>query len=462
MISDPGAVLLVSCYELGHQPLATSQAAAFLRRAGLHPTQLDLAQQVLTPAAARGAEVIVFSVPMHTALRVGVEAATLAKRLNPGVRIGFFGHYAWLNRQYLLDGVADWVLAGEGEEALVERLSTGRIQTDAPVLRRLDFPVPYREGLPSLDHYVMMEHGERRVAAGYVEGSRGCLHLCRHCPIPPVYGGRFFAIPVETVLADIRALVAAGAGHITFGDPDFLNGPGHARKLAQALHREFPEVTFDFTAKVEHLLKHRALLPELVQAGALFVVSAVESLSDTVLGHLEKGHTRSDVFEALRLTREVGLALRPSLVAFTPWTTLDDYVELVEFVGDQGLTRHIDPIQLTIRLLIPPGSGLLERDAVRPFLGPLEPARLGYSWTHPDPRMDALYTVVTKVMEQGNNEGADPEVIVERIRAQAVTIRDGRPASPRPTTPSVTPVPRLTEAWFCCAEPAPEQLVTLR
>jgi radical SAM superfamily enzyme YgiQ (UPF0313 family) len=462
MISDPGAVLLVSCYELGHQPLATSQAAAFLRRAGLRPAQLDLAQGVLTPDAARGAEVIVFSVPMHTALRVGVAAATLASRLNPEAQIGFFGHYAWLNRQYLLDGVADWVLAGESEEALVERLTTGRTQADAPVLRRLDFPVPDREGLPSLDHYVMMEHGDRRVAAGYVEGSRGCLHLCRHCPIPPVYGGRFFAIPVDTVLADIRAQVAAGAGHITFGDPDFLNGPGHARKLAQALHREFPGVTFDFTAKVEHLLKHRALLPELVQAGALFVVSAVESLSDRVLGALEKGHSRADVFEALRVTREAGLALRPSLVAFTPWTTLDDYVDLVEFVADQGLTRHVDPIQLTIRLLIPPGSGLLERDAVRPFLGPLEPSRLGYGWTHPDPRMDALYTIVTKVMEQGNSEGADPEVIVERIRARAVTIRDGRLASPRPTTPSVIPVPRLTESWFCCAEPAPEQLVTLR
>ena len=461
MISDPGAVLLVSCYELGHQPLATSQAAAFLRRAGLQPAQLDLAQGALTAVAARGAEVIVFSVPMHTALRIGVDAATVAKRLNPGVQVGFFGHYAWLNRQYLLDGVADWVLAGEGEEALVEQV-TGRTKADAPVLRRLDFPVPYREDLPSLDHYVMMEHGDRRVAAGYVEGSRGCLHLCCHCPIPPVYEGRFFAVPVETVLADIRAQVAAGAGHITFGDPDFLNGPGHARKLAQALHREFPGVTFDFTAKVEHLLKHRALLPELVQAGALFVVSAVESLSDSVLGHLEKGHTRADVFEALRLSRDVGLTLRPSLVAFTPWTTLDDYVDLVEFVGDQGLSRNIDPIQLTIRLLIPPGSGLLERDAIRPFLGPLEPARLGYSWTHPDPRMDALFTIVTKVMEQGNSEGADPEVIVERIRAQAVTIRDGRPVSPRPTTPSAIRVPRLTESWFCCAEPAPEQLVTLR
>jgi hypothetical protein len=267
---------------------------------------------------------------------------------------------------------------------------------------------------------------------------------------------------VETVLADIRVQVDLGAGHITFGDPDFLNGPGHARKLAQALHREFPNVTFDFTAKVEHLLRHRALLPELVRAGALFVVSAVESLSDTVLQHLEKGHTRADVYEVLQLTREVGLTVRPSLVAFTPWTTLDEYVELVEFVADQGLTRQIDPIQLTIRLLIPPGSGLLEREAIRPFLGPLEPARLGYSWTHPDPRMDALYGTVTRLMEQGNSEAAAPEVIVERIRAAAVTIRDGKAVSPRPTTPSETSVPRLTESWFCCAEPAPEQLVTLR
>ncbi|HKV69611.1 MAG TPA: CUAEP/CCAEP-tail radical SAM protein [Gemmatimonadales bacterium] len=462
MITNPGAVLLVSCYELGHQPLATSQAAAFLRRAGLRPAQLDLAQEVLTADMTQRADVIAFSVPMHTALRVGVEAAARARRLHPEVEIGFFGHYAWLNREYLLGGVADWVLAGESEEALVERLTGRGAGPVEPVLRRLDFPVPYRDDLPSLDRYVMLEHQGRRVPAGYVEGSRGCLHLCRHCPIPPVYDGRFFAIPVDTVLADIRAQVALGAGHITFGDPDFLNGPGHARKLAQALHREFPDVTFDFTAKVEHLLHHRSLLPELVQAGALFVVSAVESLSDVVLQHLEKGHTRADVFELLHLAREVGLTVRPSLVAFTPWTTLDEYVELVEFVVDQGLTRHIDPIQLAIRLLIPPGSGLLEGSAIQPFLGPLDPARLGYSWTHPDPRMDSLFRTVTKLMEEGNSEAAAPELIVERIRAAAVTIRDGNVVSPRPTTPSGTLVPRLTESWFCCAEPAPEQLVTLR
>jgi len=41
--------------------------------------------------------------------------------------------------------------------------------------------------------------------------------------------------------------VAAGATHITFGDPDFLNGPGHALKVVRAAHAEFPRLTFDFT-----------------------------------------------------------------------------------------------------------------------------------------------------------------------------------------------------------------------
>ena len=123
---------------------------------------------------------------------------------------------------------------------------------------------------------------------GYLEASRGCNHLCRHCPIPPVYGGRFFVVPQDVVLADARRRVDAGAAHLTLGDPDFLNGPRHAVAVARALHAAFPDVSFDFTAKVEHLLKHRALLPELRALGCAFVVSAAESLSDTVLAHLER------------------------------------------------------------------------------------------------------------------------------------------------------------------------------
>src|SRR5205807_1822812 len=112
---------------------------------------------------------------------------------------------------------------------------SGRNRPAAPVLDRLRFVVPSRVALPALAEYARIERGGKRDLAGYVEASRGCLHECLHCPIPPVYGGRFFVVPRQVVLEDIRRLVGAGATHITFGDPDFLNGPGHSLGVARAL-----------------------------------------------------------------------------------------------------------------------------------------------------------------------------------------------------------------------------------
>ena len=184
----------------------------------------------------------------------------------------------------------------------------------------------------------------------------------------PVYDGRFFVVPVETVLADVRQQVAAGASHVTFGDPDFLNGPRHALAVARALHAEFPSVTFDFTAKVEHLLRERQHLPELAALGCAFIVTAAESLDDRVLGHLDKGHTRSDLVAVLGAARAAGIALRPTWVAFTPWTTLDGYREWLDFLADEALVDHVDPVQYGIRLLIPPGSLLLDLPEMRQHL----------------------------------------------------------------------------------------------
>ena len=127
-----------------------------------------------------------------------------------------------------------------------------------------------------------MPDGTARVV-GSTEATRGCKHLCRHCPIVPVYDGQFRVVPVDVVLADIRAQVAQGAMHVSFGDPDFFNGPTHARRIVEAFHREFPSVTYDAIIKVEHLLTHRELLPVLVETGCLFVTSAVESVDDDAL-----------------------------------------------------------------------------------------------------------------------------------------------------------------------------------
>jgi len=451
----PGAILVVSCYELGHQPLGLAWPMAFLERAGYAPRALDLALEPLDEAVVGAARLTAIMAPMHTALRLGVPAAHRIRRLNPRCRIVFSGLYALLCAEFLLDGVADGVLGGEFEGelvALAQRLEAG----EEPVrriaaLERLAFPLPSRASLPPLARYVRLARHGRLVPAGYIEASRGCLHACLHCPIPPVYGGRFFAVPRPVVLEDIRRMVAAGAGHITFGDPDFLNGPGHALKLVRELHTEFPGLSYDFTTKVEHVLRHRELFPEFAATGCAFVVSAVEALSDRVLVNLEKGHTKADVPVAVEVLRRAGIAPRPTFVPFTPWTTLDDYIELLDFLEAQDLVDHVDPVQLTIRLLVPPGSLLLTRPALRPWLGELDAPGLSHRWIHPDPRMDELQRDTSMLVADAARAKEDPAFTFYRIRELA----DQRAGSTSPRAPFRPPpperpvAPRLTEPWFC-------------
>lgn len=462
-------ILLLACYEMGHQPLSLAWPAAVLRQAGHSVTAVDLSVTPLPRASATNAHIVGIAAPMHTALRLGVRAAENVRALNPSAHICFFGLYAWLNADYLLETVADSVIAGEYEGPLVElvnhletnhavsnQISPGtmipgvstRASRARPHLGRLSLPVPDRASLPDLNNYARYLANERYSLSGYVEGSRGCLHTCRHCPIVPVYGGRFFVVPVETVLADIHQQVSAGAEHITFGDPDFLNGPGHALKLARALRAAHPHLTFDFTTKVEHILQHRDLIPELRALGASFVVSAFESVSDEVLRRLHKGHTRADMDTALAILEAARLPVQPTWLPFTPWTSLEDYLAMLVWIRERGLIAHVPAVQLSIRLLIPPNSALLA-ESQPGELGELDPSSFSYAWRHPDPRMDELQARVTVIAEGA--AAAGPQAVfaaIERLAYglanRALPVRPAwGPARIRPTPP------RLTEDWFC-------------
>jgi radical SAM superfamily enzyme YgiQ (UPF0313 family) len=476
-LRDPGSILLISCYELGHQPLGVALPLGFLRRAGFAPDALDVAVEQLDDAKIARARFVGICVPMHTALRLGVRVAERIREINPACHICFYGLYASLNSEYLLSHGADSCLGGEYEGPLLELVESleaegtqsgrrsalpGRQETAQkgrptavpargmpalPYLERLDFAVPDRAALPLLENYARLDDNGQTRTAGYVEASRGCLHLCTHCPIPPVYGGRFFILPPEVVIEDIRQQVAAGATHITFGDPDFLNGPKHSLRVVRAMHEEFPQLTFDFTAKVEHLLKRGEDLPEFGAMGCLFIITAVESLSDRVLTILDKQHTRADVAAALARCRAAGIAMRPTWVAFTPWTTRADYLEVLHFIDENDLIDHVDPVQFAIRLLIPPGSWLADHAETLPHRGPLDEAAFTYRWTHPDPRMDQLHRDVTGVVEAAARAGEDPAVTFDRI----LNLAEGE----KPTVVRRQPkanrrrAPRLTESWFC-------------
>jgi radical SAM superfamily enzyme YgiQ (UPF0313 family) len=465
-MNAPGDILLISCYELGHQPLNLASPVAFLARAGYAADALDTSIAPLDDEAVARAKVVAISVPMHTALRLGVPIAQRVRQVQPRARIVFYGLYASLNAEYLLRECADAVIGGEYEQALVEYVRaveagrgdssiagvTVRGAASAPSLTHLAFVPGMRGALPSLTHYAQLQTGSELAPAGYVEATRGCLHTCAHCPITPVYAGRFVAIPREVVLADIRQQVAAGARHITFGDPDFLNGPTHSLRILRAMHAEFPQVSFDATIKIEHVLEHAALFPELRALGCAFVVTAVESLSPVVLEHLRKGHTAADVTMALSIAGAAGIPLRLSLVSFTPWTTLDDYIAMLDFIAEHDLVEQVDPVQLTIRLLVPPGSALLHDSSAGEWLGALDEEAFTFRWTHPDPRMDELHRRVSVLVEEAQRGGRDHQATFRAVRALALrtagrTVATVVPRAREMSAPSV--LPHLTEAWFC-------------
>jgi radical SAM superfamily enzyme YgiQ (UPF0313 family) len=454
-------VLLVSCYELGHQPLHVASAAAFLREAGHEVSAVDLSVQPLSDVNLDRPDMVAISVPMHTAMRMAVPVArTIRSHRGAHARVVLFGLYAPLCGPALEDGLLDAVVGGEFEQALVG-IADGAEDARSIVLDRLRFLPPARDLLPPLDRYTRLRADGKERVTGYVEATRGCVHRCRHCPVPAVYDGRIRVWQRDVLVDDVEWLWEHGMRHLTFGDPDFLNAVPHGLAAARAVHERHPELTFDITTKVEHILEHPEVIAELRELGLLFVVSAVESTSPRVLEILDKGHSADDVLAALGICRALGVELRPSLLPFTPWSTLGDQIELLDLIADNDLVDSVDPVQLSIRLLVPPGSLLLASPEMREHLNGYDPEGFSHLWQHPDPRMDMLQTQIAALVASDADAGVAPRSThlgVRQLTAQAAADAGlPWPGSGRPLPAQRAAPPRLSEPWFCCAEPTAVQ-----
>ena len=449
-------VLLISTYDLGRQPFGLASPAAWLRAEGHDVTCCDLTRSRLDRSAVLGAQMAAFFLPMHTATRLALPVIDRLRTIKPDIHVVAYGLYAPLSESALREHGVRTILGAEfeGELARTVRRCGGAALPEVPSgpgsgsrsIERLAFIQPDRSDLPPLTRYASLQVGHTRKVVGYTEATRGCKHRCRHCPIVPVYDGRFRAIDADVVLADIRAQIAAGAQHITFGDPDFFNGPSHALRILDRFAAEFPGVTFDATIKIEHLRAHADLLPRLRDAGCAFITSAVESIDDAILAALEKGHTRADFEAAVRHCRDIGLPLSPTFVAFTPWTTLQGYCELLQAIDALDLVAAVAPVQYAIRLLIPAGSRMLELPAVRARVTHFDGSTLTHVWRHADARVDALQAALEQLA--GGQVNAPRDTFFERVWDVAHEAAGCHAPARRPLASRAT-VPYLNEPWYC-------------
>jgi radical SAM superfamily enzyme YgiQ (UPF0313 family) len=453
-----GRVALIATYEMGRQPFGLASPAAWLCEAGARVSVQDLAVSHIDMDAIRNADLVGFFVPMHTATKLALRVYDQVRLVNPDAHVCFYGLYAPLNKDYLLDRGVGTVLGGEFESDLVDLYHATVARANGRTVRSVSvtplpipkFKVPDRSSLPGLASYAHLDigNGEEKVV-GYTEATRGCRHLCRHCPVVPVYAGRFVVVPPDIVIEDVRRQVAGGADHITFGDPDFFNGPAHAMRIVRRIHEEFPGLTYDVTVKVEHLAKHARLIPTLKATGCVLVTSAVESFDDVILEKFDKRHTADEFESVLAEMRIAGLALNATFVAFTPWTTVLGYGEFLRRVEALGLIDGVAPIQYAIRLLVTNGSGLLDLPEINTMIGPFDDGALMYPWTHTDPAVDKLQRSILRVVETGQAAGLTRRQLFSEVWDAA---RDSGGLDIAPPISDVAPIatiPFLTEPWFC-------------
>lgn len=438
-------VLLISTYELGHQPLHVASPAAALRQAGLEVRTLDTSVESLGGELLDWADRVAISVPMHTAMRLGVQTAKRIRSYDPTLPIAFYGLYAAMSADRTVGALVDAALVGEYEPALSAWCRGEQSSGVCTDLSTGTFLPPDRSGLPALDRYAHLAIGDTHRLVGYVEASHGCRHRCRHCPIPAVYDGLYRIVGSDPLMADIEQLVAMGAGHITFGDPDFFNGPVHSLRVIERAHTAFPDLTFDVTIKVEHLLDHRDLLPRLAAANTLFVVSAFETTHEASLRLLDKGHTPEDMVAALAAARNAGLEVHPSWMPFMPWTTPQHVADIFSFLDRFDLLEVTDPVQLSIRLLIPEGSLMLD---VVP-LDEYDADALTYRWVAEDEGARALQAELARLAADGADTDRVPlDVLTDMWRASLDAAGHDLDRAQIPAG-ATAGRPRMSEPWFC-------------
>jgi radical SAM superfamily enzyme YgiQ (UPF0313 family) len=472
-------IVLISTYELGRQPFGLVSPAAWLRSRGHGVTCFDLTRQTLEVGRIAAAEVIAIYLPMHTATRLAAQLIPELRKQNSRAHLCCYGLYAPMNVELLRSLGVQTLLGGEFESGLVdlaEQLSSTLQERALPSgnetaphaqtlplisLERLSFEVPDRVGLPSIEKYAhLLIPGDGFRLVGSTEASRGCKHLCRHCPIVPVYKGVFRVVQREVVLEDVRRQVAAGAQHISFGDPDFFNGIGHALEIIRLFHQEFPAITYDVTIKIEHLKKYSQHLATLRDTGCLFVISAVESVDNAFLEILDKGHTREDFLAVVETFRSLGMTLQPTFVPFSPWTTIEGFLDLLRVIHEENLVENVAPIQLGIRLLIPAGSRLLELAEVQCLVSPFDAESLVFPWVHRDVRMDALSAEIQRIAAAADAQKLSRSATFAKIW-QAAHVAAGVVAPNLVARRPLVPVPFLSEPWYCCAEPTAAQFVSI-
>ncbi len=458
-------VLLVSTYDLGNQPTTIARHAAHLAAGGHKIKTLDLAIEDFDIEATTWADAVAISIQMHTSAKIALNLVGNLRDSGFKGKIIYFGLSAHLGELLFSQGQIDAIFSGESETAFssyLNQLESGEspAKVNLKLLEKVNHLVPLRSKLKPLDEYSHIIWGNKSLVVGPIETTRGCSHGCLHCPVPQVYNKRVRKIDLSTLIDDIDQLVEMGAEHISFNDPDFLNIPAHSELVVSTMRKRHPDLTFDATIKIEHIVKYKKLMRQFKESGLILVQSAFETMDDEVLDLLEKGHNADEAKKAIDFAKSIDLSLRPSWIPFSPWTTYQSIADIVNFSIQYDVLSESDPIQWTIKLLVPKGSLLLANAKLAPIFRDYDEERFTFCYDYIHPELDHLQQYLARFME--NSQSCEDSLATLKglylIIKEHLGTYSNSTLIDFPSGVISNNNPRRSESWFCCAEPTAIQL----
>jgi len=355
-------------------PLGPAMLAAVIRRAfgeDVHTRILDL---FLDQPAAECANRILASDPDYVGFSMYIwnrglvlEIAALLKQRQPDLVIFAGGAEATADQVGVLsDPAMDFVLAGEGEELIVETL--GRILKGAtpqeiaasarpiPVKDLATLPSPFLDGtLRSADY-----------GGALWELSRGCPFTCDFCFESRGTAG-IRRVPMERVEAELDLFAASGVPEIFVLDPTFNYHKANAKRVLRLIAVKAPDIHFFFEVRSEFIDPEMARLFAAIRCSLQI---GLQSAHEEVVRNIGRSFDPADFEARILLLHNAGVTYGFDLIYGLPGDSLAGFRASLDFAMSL-VPNHVD----VFRLSVLPGTRLaetapalhLEHEACNPY-----------------------------------------------------------------------------------------------
>ncbi len=249
----------------------------------------------------------------------------------------------------LKEGLADYVVLGEGEESFVNLVNAleagekepeidgvGYIKKDGKIrlspikfISNLDaVPFPDWDEL-SLDKLNWRSYGKRSMS---IVSSRGCPFDCEFCSVSQLMGRRWRKRSSDNVVEEMKILVNKyGFEFFVFFDDNFTVDAKRVIELSEKILKEGLNVNCFAFSRTDEIVGHEDMVEAMAKAGCKMLFIGFESASDEVLQEYNKKESVEMSYEAVRILKKYNIDVFASFILGALSDTKESIKKTVKF-----------------------------------------------------------------------------------------------------------------------------------